>query len=196
MRIKVVGSLQVDLTDEIDSTTGIYRFEKVYYPIRIIKVYKGNLSSLTHLTPLTRHSNKRRYISRLYVPSLISSCRLSLTKTQIYVIMGQIHQGALHHGLCNWRSAWKHITNVQLSGLKRHYAKGCECSIRTCPTLEWCKNSQLPTECRWISDDGFGMTKCVDRWKVCRYNPDTRSCKWRQQKQPNFEKCIDHVRWP
>jgi hypothetical protein len=196
LRIKVVGSLKVDRSDPVPYTPGILRFQKIYYPIRIIKVYKGNISSLTHLKTLRRHSNKVRYLSRLYVPSPISSCRLSLTKTRVYVVMGQIHQGVLHHGLCNWRSTWRQITNVQLSGLKRQYAKGCECSIRTCPTRGWCKKSQLPTECRWVSEDGFGATKCVDRWQVCRYNSVSRSCKWRQPEQPNFTKCVNEVRWP
>ena len=196
LRIKVVGSLKVDRSDKIPYTPGILRFEKIYYPIRIIKVYKGNISSLTHLETLRRHNSKVRYISRLYVPSRISSCRLSLTKTRVYVVMGQIHEGVLHHGLCNWRSTWRHLTSVQLSGLKRQYAKGCECSIRTCPTRKWCKKSQLPTECRWVSEDGFGVTKCVDRWQVCKYNGDSRSCKWRQPEQPNFTKCVNEVRWP
>ena len=197
MRIKIVGSIKVDRpAGETPYTPGILRFEKIYYPIRIIKVYKGNMSSLTHLKSIPRHGDRERYTSRLYVPSPISSCRLSLKRTRVYVVMGQIHQGVLHHGLCNWRSTWKQITNVQLNGLKRHYAKGCECSIRTCPTREWCKKSQLPTECRLVSDNGFGMTKCVDKWKVCRYNRITRGCEWRQPELLSFKKCVNHVRWP
>lgn len=193
LRIKVVGALKIDRLDELPFPSGDLPFEKVYYPIRIIRVYKGNITDLTHLKPLRRRADKVRYISRLYVPSRISSCSLSLKKRRVYVVMGQIHEGVLHHGLCNWRSTWRRITPIQNSGLKRNYAKGCACSIRTCPTRKWCKKSRLPTECRWISDDGFGVTKCVERWQVCRYNKRSRSCKWKKPEHPNFKKCVNHI---
>ena len=186
----MIGSLKVERSADVDITEGTVRFEKIYYPIRIIEVYKGNVSSLTHLKKLHRRINKVRYISRLYVPSRISSCSLSLKKSKYYILMGQIHEGSLHHDLCNWRSLLKHVTKIQKKGLKKYYAEGCQCTIRTCPTLEWCKKSRLRNECRWVARDGISSTKCVDGWKVCKYNIKRRSCKWKKLGQNHFANCV------
>lgn len=196
LRIKVIGSVLTDRSEDTAHTPGILRFEKIYYPIRITKVYKGNLSNLVNRKTIRRPSGKIQYISRLYIPPRITSCSLSLTKSRVYVVMGQIHQGVLHHGLCNWRSKWQDITTVQRRGFKRQYAKGCECSIRTCPSRHWCNKSQHPTECRWTSDYGYGVRKCIDRYQVCKYNSISRSCKWRQPEHPSFKKCIQQAKWP
>ena len=189
----MINSVQSDRLEDTEHVPGRLRFEKIYYPIRITKVYKGNLSTLVNLKTMQRPSGKANYFSRLYIPPRMSSCSLSLTKNGVYVIMGQIHQGALHHGLCNWRSKWEDVTSVQRHGFKRQYAKGCECSIRTCPTRSWCGKSKLPTECRWISDFRYGVRNCIDRYQVCKYNSISRSCKWRQPEHPNVKKCIQQA---
>lgn len=196
IRIKVIGSIKIDRSENAAHVPGRLRFEKIYYPIKITKVYKGNLSTLVNLKTLRRPSGKVQYIARLYIPPRITSCSLSLTKMHAYVVMGQIHQGVLHHGLCNWRSKWQDVTSVQRHGFKRQYAKGCECSIRTCPTRSWCNKSQLPTECRWVSDYGYGVRNCIDKYQVCKYNSISRSCKWRHPEHSSFKKCIQQARWP
>ena len=197
LRIKVIGVLEADrhVHDVTDHEFGRFS-EDIYYPIRITKMYKGNLTSLSNLKTLRRRSGKFQYVSRLYIPPRDDSCSLSLSNGGVYVIMGQIHEGVLHHDLCSWRSKWEDITSVQRQGFKRQYNKGCECSIRTCPSRRWCQTSQLPTECRWVSNHGYRETRCIDKYHVCRYNSISRSCKWRKPEHPSLKKCLQKARLP
>ncbi|XP_078484961.1 uncharacterized protein LOC100185810 isoform X2 [Ciona intestinalis] len=109
------------------------------YKIRIMKVFKGDVS------------NDTMY---LYTPPSSSLCRMHLNLKTPYVIMGSIRDGRLHVSYCNYKIDASTLKRVELrhltSTIKHRFTKACrDCRVNICNNEPCPEMSEVAGECNW-----------------------------------------------
>lgn len=151
------------------------------YKLRIRETYTGH-------TAVKSQFFGSSYV-KLYTPSSVVSCRVTLQPGSYYVLFGKIVAGNLYTSHCDWREKWSRLTPEQREGMRTQYSRGCDCLIGFCFSSK-CRG--LLTGC-----DGFDRNvnnECRAKYQRCEKQVGGRRCAWSNSK--SYELCNQSVFFP